>query len=313
MVLYVLPLFFVLMGCSLQKMALRSSTPVMEKSSEGMMKEGNWEFFEASSPANIKFVELLWFQDKDNLRLLSLLIKSYSGYAFAVPETLFFEDEILGVEESVKRTEAIAFYTRSFDYGLRYLKERNITREDLSSSEESKLSEKLKKLDEEDLTAVLYTAQSWGSLINLQKDNVVLVSQVPKVKMLFDFVCSKRPDIDNSVCDIFYAQYLSSRPKMLGGNPEEGENLFLSAMEKHPHNLLIRMSYIQHVILPGYDLERYKKHAAIMNEELKKWEDFNRDHLENTSPYRNDQRLNLFNAIAKKRFLIVEKNKKQIF
>ncbi|MFP5385259.1 MAG: TRAP transporter TatT component family protein [Bacteriovoracia bacterium] len=313
MALYLLPLFFALMGCSLQKMALRSTTPVMEKSSEGMMEEGSWEFFQASSPANIKFMELLWLQDQENLKLLSLLIKSYSGYAFAVPETLYFEDEIIGIGNSQRRTEAITFYTRSFDYGLQYLKEKDISKADLLSHEESVLQKRLDKLNDEDITAILYTAQSWGSLINLQKDNVVLVSQVPKVKMLFDFVCSRKPDIDNNVCDIFYAQYLSSRPKMLGGNPEEGEKLFLAAMEKHPHNLLIRMSYIQHVVLPGYDEEQYKKQAAILKKELEKWENFKRDQLENLSPYRNDKKLNLFNAIAKKRFLIVEKNKKQIF
>ena len=76
---YVLPLFIALSGCgTLQKWALRSANPVFEKSTDGVMREGNWEFLKNSSPGNLKFMELLYQQDKDNLKLLSSLIKAYS-------------------------------------------------------------------------------------------------------------------------------------------------------------------------------------------------------------------------------------------
>lgn len=311
--LYLLPLLFALMSCSLQKMAMRSATPLFEKSSDGMMKEGNWDFFKASAPGNIKFLELIYLQDPENLKLLAVLIKSYSGYAFAIPETLYFADEIEEREDSKWKADAIRFYTKSLDYGLYYLKQKDISREDLLSGNEKKLKEKLKEMDEEDLTAMLYFAQAWGSLINLQKDNVVLVSQVPKVKLLFDEVCSRKPDIDHNICDIFYAQYFASRPKMLGGDPEKGEEIFLKSMEKHPHNLLLRMSYLQYVVLPAYDQEKYEKISLEMKKEIALWEDMNRDELRNNSPYRKNPGLNLYNSIAKKRFLLVEKNKNKIF
>jgi TRAP transporter T-component len=311
--LYLIPLLFALTGCSLQKMALRSATPVFEKTGSGIMKEGNWDFFEASSPANLKFMELIWEQDRDNLRLLSVLIKSYAGYAFGVHETLAFQDELMGVEDSESKKNAILFYTRALDYGLLYLKEKGISPNDLLSSDETEIIKKLNQLDENDTTALLYTGQSWGSLINLQKDNIALVSQVPKVKLLFDRVCEIKPDIDHNVCDIFYAQYESSRPKMLGGNPEKGEELFLKAMARYPQNLLIRMNYVQYVLVPAMDSEKYEKEAAFLTEEFAKWGDLNRDNLENVSPYRDAPELNLYNAIAKKRFLIIEKNKKKIF
>jgi hypothetical protein len=308
-----LPLLLGLGGCSLQKLALRSSTSIFEKSSEGMMKESNWDFFRVSTPGNLKFLELIWQQDQKNLKLLAILIKGYSGYAFAIPETLAFEDELAEVEESPSKKEAIFFYTRALDYGLLYLKEKNITHQLLLHSDEKKLAKQLKKLDEEEVTGLLYTAQAWGSLINLQKDNVALVSQVPKVKILFDRVCKLRPDIDHNVCDIFYAQYASSRPKMLGGNPQLGEKLYLEAIANNPLNLLIRVNYIQYLLLPGYEVEKYEKQAAILKEEFKKWGDLNRDSLENLSPYRDVQTLNLYNSIAKKRFEIIEKYKSKIF
>lgn len=313
MVVYLLPILLAVSSCSLQKMALRSSTPVFEKTSDSMMKEGNWDFFRKSSPGNLKFLELLYDQDPDNLRLLSVLIKSYSGYAFGVKETLVFQDELSGIEDSSHKKEALFFYTRTFDYGLFYLNKKGISSKDLLSNDEEALKKKIRKLDEDDVNALLYTAQAWGSLINLQKDNIALVGQVPKVKMLFDRVCEIKPDIDQNVCDIFYAQYEVSRPKMLGGNPEKGEQLFLAAIAKYPMNLLIRVTYLQFYVVPLMDEEKYEEQAKVLRLEFQKFSDLNRDSLENVSPYKDATKLNLFNSIAKKRFEIIEQNKKKIF
>ena len=300
-------------GCSLQKMALRSSTPIFEKSSLGMMKEGNWDFFRQSMPSNLKFMELIWHQNQENIRLLAVLIKGYAGYAYAVPETLAYGDELAGVEKSDWKNEAIYFYTRALDYGVHYLEQRGISKSELLSNDEKIFSRKMHDLDVDDLMALLYTAQSWGSLINLQKDNIALVSQIPKVKLIFDHVCKLNPDIDHNVCDIFYAQYESSRPKMLGGNPENGEKLYLEAIKKYPAHLLIRMNYIQYLLVPSFELEKYEEQAAILKEEFSKWNNLNRDTLENLSPYKDVQQLNLYNSIAKKRFDLIEKYKSKIF
>ena len=121
--IYLLPFFLSLVSCSIQKMALRSATPVLVNASDGMMKEGNWRFFKDSAPGNIKFMEVLWEQDKSNLGFLSALVKSYAGYSFAIAETLALEEELSGREDARWKREAIVYYTRSLDYGLRYLKE----------------------------------------------------------------------------------------------------------------------------------------------------------------------------------------------
>lgn len=292
---------------------MRSTNPVFVKTSEDLLKEGHWNFFRDSSLGNLKLMELLWQQDQENLELLGVLIKGFSGYAFAIPETLYLEDEIKGVEGSRWKKEAIIYYTRSLDYGLYYLDQKGVKRDDLLANDEKRLKKKLKNLDEDDFMAVLYTAQSWGSLINLQKDNVALISHVPKVKILFDFVCDKKPDIDQNVCDIFYAQYESSRPKMLGGDPEKGEKLYLESIQKHPKNLLIRVSYVQYRLVPGFREEEFQREAVLLNEEFAKWEDLNRDALENRSTYKDMPELNLYNSIARKRFLIMYKLKNKIF
>lgn len=311
----VLSALIVLSGCgTIRKLGIRSATPMFTKSSDELTRENSWEFFKDSAPGNLKFLELLYLQDPNNLSLLSVLIKGYSGYAFAVPETLAYGDELAGVEDSPWKQQAIVHYTRALDYGLDYLSKKDISRGDLLNSDEKKLSDLLsKELDKDDLTAVLFTAQAWGSLVNLQKDNVALVAQVPKIKAMFDWVCSTDPKIENGVCDIFYAQYEASRPRMLGGDPKKAEELYLAAIKNRPHHLLMRIGYIQYLIIPGFEQEKYEKLSAELKSEIDKWGNLNRDSLDDTSDYKYDRQINLYNAIAKKRFELMEKNKKKIF
>lgn len=310
---YLLPFFLAFSGCSLQKIALRSSTPIFENSSNSLVKEGNWDYFSKATPGNLKLLELLWDQDKDNMRLQSILVKGYAGYAFAVPETLYFEDMLLDKEDSEAKQEAIYFHTKALDLGISYLEKKGIKREELLSNDESSLAKKLKKLGEDDFIVLAYLGQAWGSLINLQKDNVALVAQVPKVKLLFDRVCDVKPDFENNMCDLFYAQYEAARPKMLGGNPEKGKELFLEAIKKSPYNQLIKLNYIQYVVLPNFDEEAYEEMAKVLRKEFEDFDNLNRETLSNLSPYKDHVELNLYNGIAKKRFKTIEKNKKNIF
>ncbi len=308
-------LALVLLGCSsIQKTALRGASPLFVNGSEKLILERNWEFFKESSPGNLKFLEMLYLQDTDNLRLLGTLVKSYAGYAYAVPETLAFGDELAGVEGSIHKQNAISLYTRSLDYGLDYLHKKGIQREDLLVKDETELIKMLnQKMGRSDFTAILFLAQSWASLINLQKDNVALVSHVPKVKVLFDWVCKQDHEIEHGVCDIFEAQYEASRPRMLGGNPEKAKDLYQNTIKKYPRHLLIRISYIQFSLLPAFDQEGYENESKLLVEEFAKWEDLNRDNLEDKSEYKAVEHLNLYNAIARKRFELIELNKKKIF
>jgi hypothetical protein len=297
-----------------RKQALRSISPVFTQSGDLLMRENNWDLFVRAAPGNVKFMEMLSLQDPDNLELKAATVKAFAGLAFADAETRYLAETVAGEEGKYWKNQAISLYTRAFDYGLEYLEKKDISRQDLLTLNDQSLQGKIaQKLNHDDLMGVLYTAQAWGSLLNLQKDNVALVAQVPKVKLLFDWVCSKKPDIDQGVCDIFYAQYEAARPRMLGGNPEKAEKLFQNAIIKHPKNLLVRLGYIQHMIMPQMDLEKYEIQARILRKEFQKWGELNRDSLVNESDYRDVADLNLFNAIAQKRFEAIEKNKNKIF
>lgn len=312
--LYFVILILISSCSSLQKWAVRRSSPVFHKAGEQLTKEDSWEFFKNSAPGNLKFLELVYLTDPNNMDLLPTVIKAHVGYAYAVPETLAFGEELSGSSDTFQKTEAIHHYTRALDYGVHYLSLRDISRKDLLSLPEEKLREKMEKeISRNDLVALVYTAQAWGSLINLQKDDIALVSQIPRVKILFDYVCRVSPDIENGICDIFMAQYEASRPKMLGGNPEKAKELYASAMKKYPYHLLVPVNMIQYIHLPAMDGEEYEKLATTLKAEFTEWASKKRENLADESKFSKHRDLNLYNAVARKRLEMIEQNKKKIF
>lgn len=146
-----------LVGCSsLQKMALRSSSPMFVEGSNKLTLENNWEFFRESAPGNLKFVEMIYLQDTDNLEILSTLVKGYAGYAYAVPETLALKDELEEVEVSEHKQNALMLYTKALDYGLEYFQKKGIPKNKLLSMGEKDLLKLMnKKLTKKDYSAVL--------------------------------------------------------------------------------------------------------------------------------------------------------------
>ncbi len=296
------------MGCSsIEKLAMRSATPLMVSGADKFSHERNWELFREAMPGNLKFYEVLYLQDIDNLELLGAVVKGYAAYAFGVAETLAMSDEFDGFDDSYNKQNAIALYTRALDYGLDYMQKKGVKRNDLLTFSESDLKKKLSKtFDRKDYKVMLYTAQAWGSLIKLQKENLELAAHTPKAKFLFDWVCSKDDSIENGVCDIYFAEYAA-------GFPEKSKQLYIAAINKRPLSLLIRISYIQNIVLPAKDVGAYEAEARILKDEFLKWGNLNRDKLDDNSDYKSQEHLNLFNAIAQKRFYIIEKNKKKIF
>lgn len=291
-------------GCSsIHKMGIKTASPMFEESGRHLSQERSWDFFREASPANIKFLELFVQNDPSNLVLKRVLMKAYVGYAFAVPETLALDAKLALTEDLKFHKEAILHYTKALDYGVDYLGKKSISRKNLLSLDDEKLIKKLKReTSVDDLPAVLFLAQAWGRLIQLQKENTKLAPQISRVKILFDFVCDQDPTIENGACDLFYAQHST-----------QGKELFLKAISKYPKHLLLRVSYLESVAMPAFDQEAYDSQAQILKDEFIKWENLNRDSLENVSSYKGQEMLNLSNAIAKKRFEILESHKSKIF
>ncbi len=305
-------------SCSLVKTtAIRSTTGIMQDGSGVVNHEGDWHNLKKAAPANLTTLEGFWYADQNNTDLMALLIKGHAGLGFGVYETKALDDQLQDKDASQAKKKAIIHYTKAYDYGIRFMKEKGISASQLNDREaKSKLPKILDdKLDEDDMIATFYFAQAWGGLINLQRTNVALLSKLPTIKVLMDWVCGKDANFEFGSCKLFYAVYEAGRPAMLGGNLQKGKKLFLEFINSAPLNLLARVSFIQYYIIPTMDEVLYAEHAQFLKKELMLWEGtLNLGTRKKTNlKYLKKSEFNLFNSIAKKRFEIIEKNKKEIF
>lgn len=295
---------------------------ILSQAAPEIEKERSWEFFRESVGAQVMLIGTLGAIKKDDKRFLFSTVQGHAGYAFSVWDTLYLEDFINLVDESKNKERAIYHYSRAVEAGEWYLQEQGLTLLQLIKSKNPKelLADKLDD-DEIDKKIVLFLGQSLGGLINMQKDQSNLLTALPVVKAMFDWVCEKDPNIYNGTCPIFYGAYEAGRPTMLGGNPEKGKQIFLEAIKKWPNNLLIRMAYLQYYVIPKGDETAFDEQMAVVAEKkraihrAKYWRPFQGpegpqkvEAVDAINP-----RLNLFNATAIKRHEILKKNRSEIF
>lgn len=310
-----------LSSCStFNKAAVGGSSDLIYNASNAVLAESNFDIFKNGVAGNLVLMEGLLAQSPKNQNLLATLNKGYAGYAFAVNETQMNEEEWGEAKTEDGKKQALFNYTRSLNFGIRYLKEEGIEFSDIVSrmNEPQGIHQILdKKLsnDKRDLEVVLFTAQSFAALINLQKDNMGFVSQLSAAKGMFDWVCQKDPSINYGTCDIFYGAYEAGRPQMLGGNPQKGKEIFLKAIGKHPHNWLIRTSYMQFYLIPQNDEDGFKEQMLalkVFNEEFSRYYIFdNESRVE--GPWTREEGLRFYQTLALKRYDLMTHFQKKFF
>lgn len=310
-----------LSSCStFNKMAVGTSSDLIYEASNGVLQESNFDVFASGVAGNLMLMEGLLIQSPKNLDLLATLNKGYAGYAFGVNETQMYEEEWAELKSEAGRKQALLNYSRAVNFGVRYLQEKGIELSEIIARMNEPqgihflLDKKLSE-DKRDLEIVLFTAQSMAALMNLQKDNIGLVSQLPAAKGMFDWVCLKDPSINYGTCDIFYGAYEAGRPQMLGGNPQKGKEIFLKAIGKHPHNWLIRSSYLQFYLIPQNDEEGFKEQMLAMkgfHDEFNRYYIYDQ-HAKTEAPWNRETKMRFFQALSLKRYELMNRFQKQFF
>jgi hypothetical protein len=303
----------------LQKAAVTTTGALIYDASKEIETETNWEFFKQAVPANLKFMEGLHYVEPNNQDLLVSLVKGYTGYAYGVSETLALEEKLSDKGRRFHQ-QALAQYSRAIKYALAYLSEEGLSYKKLQRAVRSDgglpnlLENHLDSDDQRDRELVAFAAQAFAGYINLRRDEMSIIAQLPVAKAMFDWVCEAEPEINYGACDIFFAVYEAGRPKSLGGNPEKGEKLFMQALEKYPHNWLVRLTYVQYVVLPQKNKESYKKQKAYM----KDWPELMKKN-ENWKPFGEKPKdfevegLGVYQSLALKRYEIIKNYEDKIF
>ena len=302
-------------SCSVvDNVAYKSTARMIEGSSTELLTETDWNFFQSAIPGNIKFLEGLLENGKNNEHLIASLVKAYTGYAYGVHETNYLKDKILGNENSSHLSNAVLFYHRALEYGFKFLELKGLPWKKLQMNinQPKKMASMLRsKIGKKDKETLFFLGNALGSLANLQKDNMRVVSSVPIIKAIYDRVCKESPHFQGGSCKMFYGIYELSRPKLLGGNPKLGKKYFEQGLKMYPKNSLIRLSYIQYYVVPNRNKKEFNKQMAILEKSRGEFEENRRKFSWGKDKKKSP--IGLYNAIAFKRYSIYKKYKRKAF
>ena len=214
----------ILSACSIDKMMVRASMPMIEGGIEAMNAEPDLQLAEDSMPANLGLLNGMIHLDPENIQLHVYAAQAYYGLSYGFTE-----------DKDLKRSQE--FYLRGLKHGLIALQ--------LSGLDNAKklnpldLEEQLQKLDEDDVAALFWTASNWAKWIDLNRDKASSLIQLPKPTAMMQRVLELDDTFYFGGAHIYFGVLYGARPPMFGGDFEKSRKHFDRAREITDNKLLV--------------------------------------------------------------------------
>lgn len=199
--------------------------------SRSMMNQEDPELVRTAAPAYLLMLDALVETYPDDEDFLIPAAKLYGAYA-----GVFAND--------AAQTKRMA--ERSKGYAHRALCE---SEEDLCLAMDKRVEDiqlELDDLDEDELALVYTYASSWASWIQANTSDWDAIAQLPKVKLLFNWVLKYDPNYDRGTAQIYMGVLESQIPPSLGGRPDLAKAHFEHAIQaSNGKNLMAKVLYAQ--------------------------------------------------------------------
>lgn len=206
-------ILFALTGCSLNRLAIRSTGAVLNYGVESLNEEQDILIAEQAIAANLKLLEGLIKGDPGNTQLLLLAAQGFTGYA-------------LGFVEDKDPQRAGVFYKRGMDYGMKILKRNEAFEKAAAGMDMERFSEALKRFKKGDVPALFWTGNAWGSWVNLNRDSPKAIADVGKVELIMKRALELDEGYYYGGPHLFFVPYYGGRSRMFGGDPDKASEHF---------------------------------------------------------------------------------------
>ena len=222
-------------GCSLKKMTVDQTAEVLKDAAKGSDAEPNPDLARMAGPGLLKTTEGFLQVSPNNQTLLTLNAESFCGYGFA-----FVEDELETIPEDDPRWEptrklATSLYERCEAFGRRmlHLYDDSAFPKAMDGSLDD-LKKVLVKIEaDKDLDAVpglFWTGLGMGSRINVNRDDITAVPNLPKVIALMETVAKLDPRYYNGGANLTLGLVYSAQGRAMGGDPKLGKEKLEAAL-----------------------------------------------------------------------------------
>ncbi|VAW54716.1 hypothetical protein MNBD_GAMMA05-1301 [hydrothermal vent metagenome] len=215
---------FTLSACSMNKMVVNMSLPMIEGGIEAMNQEPDLQLAEDSMPANISMLNGMIHLDPENIQLHVYAAQAYYGLSY-------------GFNEDTRRKRADTFYLRGLKHGLTALELDGL--KDVKQLSNNELEQKLQKLDKDDVPALFWTASNWAKWIDLNRDDPASLIQLSKPTAMMQRIIELDDTFYYGGAHMYFGVYYGARAPMFGGDFKKSRQHFDRARVINNDKLLI--------------------------------------------------------------------------
>lgn len=222
-------------GCKsfLNRFTVNSTAPVLKAGARALDEESDMQFARDAAPASLKTVETFLVTAPDNRDLLEVTAKGYAEFTFG-----FLEDdyEATGDNDEEARSKiaarATTFYDRAYNYALRICALDEERFPEAMKGDPAALEKLLKErfTSKEDVVGLHWAGLSMGSGINMNKDDMDRVADLPKVILLLERAHALDPSYAHYAPAIALGTVFASQGKAMGGDPDRAKKMFEEAI-----------------------------------------------------------------------------------
>ena len=284
LILVIFSIFLFLSSCSLNRMAIRSMTPIFNSSVEALYEETDLTLAEQAMASDLKLIDGMLKSDPDNKDLLLLAAQGYAGYA-------------LGFCEDTDNERAKVFYLRAKEYALRVLRQNDEFKKAENKSADAFAAE-IKNMKLKDVPALFWAGFSWAGYINLSLDNPEALLDLPKTQVIMEQIAALDPAYFDGAVYLYFGAVYGMKPRIMGGDPDKAKEYF----DKN-----IQLTNDKYMMAYVYMAKYYA--AKILDEEL--FDSYIKKILE--APVNIMPGKELFTQIAKKKAKYLMTQKENIF
>jgi TRAP transporter T-component len=213
-----------LSACSIDKMLVRASTPMIEGGVEALNYETDLALAEESIPANLNMLRGMIKIDPENAVLHTYAAQAFYGLSY-------------GFNEDNRPQRASDFYLRGREHGLTALK--ISSGKDLFNLPIAEFESEVNRLGKDDVAAIFWTAGCWAKWIDMHRDDPEAIAQLVRATALMQRVVELDDTFYYGGAHMYFGVYYGSRSPILGGNFEKSRQHFDRAREITDSKLLI--------------------------------------------------------------------------
>jgi len=215
-------------GCV--KMAVGMTAPVVRIASGDFNRESDLIFAREASPGQVKTAEGFLAADPDNRILLDVVTRGYIEYTFG-----FLEDDLEALPEGNPARDALAkrataLYDRALAYALRYMATDDKNFQAAFGKDTAAVEAEIAKLDKDSVAPVFFTGLALASSINLNRNDMARVVDLPKAIALIKRAYKLDPTFYNGGPAMTLGIVYGSQGRAMGGDPVASKKYFEEAI-----------------------------------------------------------------------------------